>query len=62
MYRFKVFKGGWLRRAWYFNFIAPNNEIVLGSQGYTRKESAEDAINIIKLYAKDAEVVYEADA
>lgn len=59
MYRFRIFRGGWLRRTWYFNFVAPNNEIVFPSQGYTRKESAEDAITIIKLYAKDAEVVVE---
>lgn len=57
MYRFEVFKGGWRKRLWFFRFVSANNEIVFGSEGYTRKESAEDAITIIKLYAKDAEVV-----
>lgn len=59
MYRFKVFRGGWRKRAWYFHFVAPNGEIIFPSQSYTRKESVDDTIAIIKLYAKDAEVVYD---
>ena len=58
-FRFRVFKGGWLRRSWYFSFVAPNNERILGSEGYTRKQSAEDTIALIKMYAKDAEVIYD---
>lgn len=41
---------------WYFHLIAPNNEIITQSQGYTTKDSCMNGINAVKNYATSAEI------
>ena len=41
---------------WYFHLVAPNNEIVTHSQGYTTKDNCVNGINAIKNYAKTATI------
>ena len=41
---------------WYFHLIAPNNEIITQSQGYTTKDSCMNGIHAVKNYATSAEV------
>lgn len=42
---------------WYFNFSAPNNEIMFQSEGYTRKSSVLRAIRTIKRQAGKAKII-----
>ncbi len=53
-YTFQVYKdkAGEFR----FRFKAPNGETMFGSEGYTAKASANDAIESIKKHAADATV------
>ena len=39
---------------WYFHLVAPNNEIIAQSQGYTTKDSCINGIESIKRYAHTA--------
>jgi hypothetical protein len=39
---------------WYFHLVAPNNEIVAQSQGYTTKDNCINGIDAIKNYAPTA--------
>jgi uncharacterized protein YegP (UPF0339 family) len=39
---------------WYFHLIAPNNEIVAQSQGYTTKENCINGIEAVKKYSNTA--------
>lgn len=45
---------------WYFVLKAANNEVVLISETYKSKQSAEKTVNAIKFIAKDAPIVYKA--
>lgn len=54
-YKFKIFKSS-RNSQFYFNFIAPNNQIMAQSEGYISKQSAKDAIATIKAYAGSAKV------
>lgn len=58
MFRFVLFKGGFIKKQWYFNFEAPNGEVLFQSEGYSRKIDAQETIASIKFHAKDAEVAY----
>ena len=51
--RFEIFVGG--KKQFYFRLMAPNNEIILRSEGYTTKASCKKGIQSIKKNAgKDA--------
>ena len=39
---------------WYFHLIAPNNEIVAQSQGYTTKDNCINGIESVKKYSLTA--------
>ena len=39
---------------WYFHLVAPNNEIVTQSQGYTTKDSCMNGIESVKRYSLTA--------
>lgn len=54
-YRFEISKSN-ANNQFYWNFKAPNNEIVCQSEGYVYKSSAEHAINVIKAQAATADV------
>jgi uncharacterized protein YegP (UPF0339 family) len=54
-YRFELFKSN-ANSNYYFNFRAPNNEIMCQSEGYTTKASAQSAINVIKREAAAAPI------
>lgn len=53
-YKFEIYKdkAGEFR----FRFVAPNGETMFQGQGYSRKESAKNAIESIKKNVGDAEV------
>ena len=40
---------------WYFHLVAPNNEIIAQSQGYTTKDSCITGIESIKNYVHTAQ-------
>ena len=40
-----------------FRLVAPNNEIIAASEGYTQKHNAQNGIDAIKRYASSAIVV-----
>jgi uncharacterized protein len=44
--------------AWRWRLRAPNNEILGSGQGFREKRDCERSINLVKLYAQEAEVVY----
>ena len=54
-YRFEVFQSS-ANNQYYFNFRAPNNEIMAQSEGYVSKSSALSAISMIKAKAANAPV------
>lgn len=57
-YKFEIFsRVGLLGRRWYFRFVASNGETMAQSEGYTRKENAEKAVQSIKRRAADARTV-----
>ncbi len=39
---------------WYFHLVAPNNEIITQSQGYTTKDNCTNGIDAVKRYANTA--------
>lgn len=39
-----------------FKLKAPNGEIIAVSEGYTRKQSANDGIESVKTYARTADI------
>ena len=39
---------------WYFHLVAPNNEIIAQSQGYTTKDNCINGIEAIKNYVHTA--------
>jgi uncharacterized protein YegP (UPF0339 family) len=41
---------------WYFHLVAPNNEVIAQSQGYTTKDNCINGVNAIKSYSQTAEV------
>ena len=41
---------------WYFHLVAPNNEIVAQSQGYTTKDNCINGVNAIKKYSQTASI------
>jgi uncharacterized protein YegP (UPF0339 family) len=41
---------------WYFHLVAPNNEIIAQSQGYTTKDNCINGINATKNYSQTAEI------
>jgi uncharacterized protein YegP (UPF0339 family) len=41
---------------WYFHLVAPNNETVAQSQGYTTKDNCVNGVNAIKTYSQTAEI------
>lgn len=50
--RFEIFKGEGTQ-PWRFRFVAANHEIMLASEGYTRKSSAERGIDSVYRNGKD---------
>lgn len=57
-YKFEIFSRIGLRgRRWYFRFVASNGETMAQSEGYTRKENAEKAVQSIKRRAAEARTV-----
>jgi hypothetical protein len=41
---------------YYFNLIAPNNEIIATSEMYTTKQNCENGINAVKKYAPNSPI------
>jgi len=39
---------------WYFHLVAPNNEIIAQSQGYTTKDNCVNGVEAIKNYVHTA--------
>lgn len=58
MARFDVFEGS--GGNWFWHLKASNHEIVTQSEGYSRKESAEEAPDAVRAAVLD-EIVGEAD-
>lgn len=57
-YKFEIFSRIGLRgRRWYFRFVASNGETMVHSEGYTRKENAEKAVQSIKRRAAGSRTV-----
>lgn len=54
--KFVIFKGD--NDQWYFHLKASNNEIILASEAYKRKEGAEKGIKSIKTNASPANIEY----
>lgn len=52
--QFEVFKGGFIRRRWYWRLRSSNGEIVAQSQGYVERQTALDTINSIREHAQNA--------
>jgi len=52
--RFEVFKDS--KGEYRFRLIAPNNEIIAVSEGYTTKDSCMEGIEAVRNYAPDAPV------
>lgn len=46
--RIELFRGGVLRKQWYFRFIAANGEKVAQSEGYRSKRDAVDTIELVR--------------
>ena len=42
---------------YYFNYVADNNQVIVKSETYTRKENARNGAQTIKDGARDAEIV-----
>lgn len=53
MIKFEIFKSG---TQYYFHIKAANGEKIAQSEGYTRKESATDTVDLIKKYAATATI------
>lgn len=52
MYQFEIFSRIGIRgRRWYFRFVSANGQIMAQSEGYTRKENCEKAVQSIKRQA-----------
>ena len=49
-YRFEIFKSTH-NNQYYWNYRAPNNEIMAQSEGYVAKASAISAVNVLKANA-----------
>ena len=47
--RYEIFLGS--NRQFYFRLVAPNNEIVLQSEGYTSYQSAENGVHSCRLHS-----------
>lgn len=60
-YQFEVFKGGVLKKKWYFRFLSSNGEKMCQSEGYSRRTDAQAAVETIKREAPAAEVIVEED-
>ena len=57
-YKFEIFSRIGIRgRRWYFRFVAANGQIMAQSEGYTRKENAEKAVQSIKRQAAGSHTV-----
>ncbi len=53
-YKFEIFKDE--KEEFRFRFVAPNGEIMLQSEGYTRKEKCLNAIDSIQRNSAEAEI------
>lgn len=57
-YKFEIYSRIGIRgRRWYFRYRAPNGEIMLQSESYTRKENAQKAVQSIKRTASSSQTV-----
>lgn len=52
--KIEVFKGD--NGDWFFHLKAPNGQVILASEGYTRKRNAMKGIEAVKKYAGKAAV------
>ena len=43
---------------WFFTLKAANGEVILVSETYKQKQSAQDTVTAIKRIAADAEIIY----
>lgn len=55
--RFEIFKDK--RDEWRWRLVAPNNEIICQSEGYTTRQSAKKGIAAVREHAMSATVVDE---
>lgn len=53
--KIEIFRGG--NGQYYFNITSTNGEKIAQSEGYTRKQSAEDTIKVLKQEVASATVV-----
>lgn len=56
----EVYRGGFLRRQWYFRFRATNGQIVAQSEGYKKKSDCIDTAKSIQRRIARAEIIVEA--
>lgn len=42
--RIEYFKKGVINKRWYFRIVAPNNEIIAQSEGYTSRQAMMDTL------------------
>ncbi len=54
--KFEIFRGGFIRRRWYFRLRSFNGEIVAQSEGYVNKADAAATIESIRSHSFLAEV------
>ena len=49
------------RGEWRFRLVAPNNEVIAVSEGYSSKQAAKNGIEAVKKYAPEAEIVEKTE-
>ena len=54
--RFEIRKAA--NNEWFFTLKAANGEVILVSETYKQKQSAQDTVNAIKRIAADALIIY----
>lgn len=54
--KFEIYQGD--DNAWRWRLKAPNGEILASGQGFREKRDCERSVNLVKMYAPEAEVLY----
>ena len=54
--KFEVYQGQ--DDAWRWRLRAPNGEIIASGQGFRQKRDCDRSVQLVQVYAGDAEVVY----
>jgi len=54
--KFEIYEGE--DGAWRWRLRAPNGEILASGQGFREKRDCERSVNLVKMYAAEAEIAY----